>query len=35
MAEEKNKKNYNMHSNFSTTANIFVRIFFTLIGFNL
>ena len=32
--EEKKRKNNNMKSNFSTTANFFVRIFFTLIGFN-
>ena len=33
--KEKMQKNNNMKSNFSTTANIFVRNFFPLIGFNL
>ena len=34
-AEGENGKDNNMKRNFSTTANIFVRIFFTLIGLNL
>ena len=33
-AEGENRKN-NMKSNFSTTANIFVNNFFSLIGFEL
>ena len=33
-AEGKSRKN-NMKSKFLTTANIFVKFFFTLIGFNL